>query len=64
MSTIRCTAEYRDGNEALTASSVFTEFIADLPSDAALSPISIEQGTQRDPWQVLVGLRATWDEER
>lgn len=65
MSTVKCSAEVRnEGDEQLTADRSFSEWVRDLPADAKLSAISIDKGSQRDPWPVLVGLRATWEEER
>jgi hypothetical protein len=29
-----------------------------------LHPVMVEKGGQRDPWKVMVGIRAAWDEER
>lgn len=64
MTTVRCTSEFRSNTPALTASAKFVTWVHGLPASAALSPITVDKGTQRDPYPVLVGLRATWDEER
>lgn len=64
MMTVKCSAEFRPGDEQLTADRALTDFIASLPAHAALSPITVDKGSQRDPWTVMVGLRATWDDER
>ena len=62
---VKCSAEYRlDGDEQLTADRAFSDWVADLPASATLSPITVDKGSQRDPWPVLVGLRATWEDER
>lgn len=63
MTTVQCTAEFR-ADDQLTADRPLTDWIRDLPPAAALSPITVDKGSQRDPWPVLVGLRATWTEER
>lgn len=60
---VKCTAEFRR-DEQLTADRELTDFIKGLPADAVLSPITIDQGSQREPWLVLVGLRAEWEEAR
>ena len=63
--TVKCSAEFRPGgDEQLTADRALTDWIANLPAYATLSKIEIDKGNQRDPWPVLVGLRATWEEER
>lgn len=65
MAAVKCVSEFRtESAEQLTASRALTEFIRDLPADAVLAPVTVEKGNQRDPWPVLVGLRATWEEER
>lgn len=59
----RLTAEYRtDGEKQLTVGDIRT-MIAGVPDEALVSAIRIDKGTQRDPWPVLVGLRAAWEEE-
>lgn len=63
MHVVKCRSEFRT-DEQLTASLALTQFITDLPADAVLEPITVDQGNQRDPWPVLVGLRATWEEDR
>lgn len=40
------------------------EWLRSIPLEAAISPLIRETGHQRDPIQVLVGLRATWQEQR
>lgn len=64
MHTVKCSAEFRSEGDRLTADRSLTDFITNLPADAALAPITVEKGSQRDPWPVMVGLRATWEEER
>lgn len=64
MTSVKCSAEFRPGREQLTASHALAQFIGGLPADATLSPITTDKGHQRDPWVVLVGLRASWEEER
>ena len=64
MSNVKCAAEFRPGEEQLTANRSLTDFIAGLPATATLAPITVDKGSQRDPWPILVGLRATWEEER
>lgn len=64
MATVKCSAEYRPSNDQLTADRAFTDFVTGLPASAVLSPITVDKGNQRDPWVVLVGLRASWEEER
>lgn len=71
---IKSTAEFRqddDGPEPgtnraapLTASRELCAFLQDLPAEAVLTPLTVDQGNQRDPWHVLVGLRASWEEQR
>lgn len=62
----KCSSEYRvtDPDEHLIASLDLTDWLQALPSDAALTAITVEHGPQRDPWSVTVGLRATWTEVR
>jgi hypothetical protein len=65
MTTLKCSTEFVTGdNEQLTADQDLTDFIRNLPADAKLSPVIHDKGNQRDPWPVLVGLRASWEEER
>ena len=65
MTTVKCSAEYRrDDGEPLTADRPYCDWVRDLPAGAVLYPIQIDKGSQRDPWTVLVGMRATWEEER
>lgn len=64
MTAVKCSAEFRPGSEPLTADRGLTDWIRDLPADAVLSSVTVDKGNQRDPWPVLVGLRATWEEER
>lgn len=62
---VKCVAEYRrDDAEQLVADRAFSDWVRDLPADAALAPIEIDKGSQRDPWPVLIGIRATWEEIR
>lgn len=63
MTTVQCAAEFR-ADDQLTADLSLTSWVRDLPANAALSPITVDKGSQREPWPVLVGLRATWTEER
>lgn len=39
-------------------------WLMQVPNGAALSPIIKDFGTQRDPNETLVGLRAEWSENR
>lgn len=68
MTTVKCSAEFRtegDGEHLqLTADRALTDWITGLPAHATLSAIEWDNGSQRDPWTVLVGLRAEWTEER
>lgn len=63
--TTECTSEVRSdsGTERITAGEI-TAWIARLPKQALISAIEHDKGSQRDPWPVLVGLRATWTESR
>lgn len=62
---VESTAEFRtDNDEPLTASAAYSIWVNKLPGHATLTPIQIDQGTQREPWPVTVGMRASWDEER
>lgn len=40
------------------------DWLPNIPSAAAIDPLLRECGSQRDPYTVLVGLRATWQEQR
>lgn len=51
------------GSEKLTAGHV-QAWVNALPSDAQLEPLTRSSGDQRDPYQVFVGLKATWTETR
>lgn len=63
--TVKMQSEYRaNDDEPLTASSEFTDWVKALPGEAVLSPSIVEKGNQRDPWPVLVGMVAKWEEER
>lgn len=64
MTKVRCSAEFRPGDEQLFVSQELEDFISGIPSGALLSPVIVDKGNQRDPWPVLVGLRATWEEGR
>lgn len=64
MTTVVCTSEFRAEGDALTADRMLTEWITCLPTHAVLAPTTVDKGSQRDPWPVMVGLRATWTEER
>lgn len=61
---VKCSAEFRTDGEQLTADLALVDFIRDLPADAVLQSIIHDKGSQRDPWPILVGLRATWEEAR
>jgi hypothetical protein len=65
MITVKLSAEFQteDGDQ-LTATREYTDWVADLPSSAELHPVTVDKGNQRDPWPVLVGMRATWEEQR
>jgi len=53
----------RGDTEQLIAADV-REWIKSVPDGAVISPISHDKGNQRDPWPVLVGLYARWEEAR
>jgi len=62
--TRRCQSEIRaNKGETLTAESV-QRWIDQVPHDAELAAIQEDRGNQRDPWLVLVGLRATWGDDQ
>lgn len=64
MTEVECTSTVTAvPDEQLTAHSVAV-WSAALPGDAVLTQIIRDRGTQRDPWPVLVGLKATWKETR
>jgi hypothetical protein len=65
MTSVQCSSEYRtDDNQPLAATPDLVDFITGLPEGAPLTPITVDKGNQRDPWPVLVGLRAQWQEQR
>jgi hypothetical protein len=64
MSLVKCTAEFRPGEEPLVKDQALEKFITSLPNGTVLHPVMVEKGGQRDPWKVMVGIRAAWDEER
>lgn len=58
----RRTAEFRtDNDEQLRAVDVQV-LLAEVPPEAKISAIRVDKGSQREPWPVLVGLRAEWEE--
>lgn len=64
-SLIECTTEVRgpEGGRFLRACDV-SDWITRLPEGAILEPIMFYGGTQRDPEETLIGLRAGWSEQR
>lgn len=60
-----CTSEARamEGDECLHVADV-ADWIAALPKGATLEGITRDFGSQRDPDERLVGLRARWSEGR
>lgn len=67
---IKSTSEYRPGSppygqhSRLSATPDFVFWIEQLPPNAELFPIQVDIGTQRDPRDVLIGMRAIWEESR
>jgi hypothetical protein len=62
---VKCTSEFRpEEREPLEASIELVRWIGDLPAGAVLAPVTVDVGNQRDPWPVMVGLRANWTETR
>lgn len=51
-----------DAEVPLTLNQAFREWVQALPDHAVLTPITRDKGDQREPWPVLVGLRAAWTE--
>lgn len=65
VNTVKCSAEFRPVvNERLTASPELMNWLSRLPDDAELQHLTFDKGDQREPWILLVGLRATWEEDR
>jgi hypothetical protein len=65
MNTVKCSSQFRPVvNEQLTASPELMNWLSRLPDDAVLQHVTFDKGNQRDPWVLLVGLLATWEEER
>ena len=61
---VECQSEIRaEEGDDLTAQTV-RGWLGSVPDGASLTPITVDRGNQRDPWIVLVGLRATWSESR
>lgn len=58
---INCTAEFKVNDITTEA---LKQFLESIPPNARLSPIMKEIGTQRDPEQKWIGLRAIWQEQR
>lgn len=64
MSEVECTSTVKaEGDGHLTAGAV-ASWVAGLPGDAKVTHLTRDIGNQRDPWIVLVGLKATWKEKR
>lgn len=61
--SIDCTARIEAEGDYLHAIRV-REFVASLPDGAVISAVIKDFGNQRDPEPRLVGLRASWSEER
>jgi hypothetical protein len=62
--TIACTSSVTAApDEPLTAAAVAL-WIADIPSNAKLTHLTRDIGSQRDPWIQLYGLKADWTEAR
>lgn len=61
---VKCTSKVEaEPGDYLTAGLV-KAWAADLPPDATVSHLTRDLGSQRDPYVVLVGLRAAWTETR
>ena len=61
--SIDCTAKLEAEGEYLHAIRV-REFVDTLPDGAVITAIIKDFGSQRDPEPRLVGLRASWSEQR
>lgn len=61
--TVASTAEFK-ATDPLTASDELRTWLRDIPDGAEITPITRDIGDQRDPWHILVGLRAKWQEVR
>lgn len=61
---IQCQAEFKAASGYLITKKELMEFLDPLPLGAVIEPIMKEMGSQRDPWQVFVGVKARWSETR
>lgn len=58
----KSTSEFRtEDNAVLMVTFELREWIEELPLGAELRPIQTDIGSQREPWVVTVGLRASWE---
>lgn len=59
----RRTAEYRTNDDSpLRVADIQTMLADDVPPEAVLTAIRVDKGSQREPYPVLVGLRAEWED--
>lgn len=62
--SVDCRSEVRADSEHYLLASEVRSWIMQLPNGATLAPIIKDFGTQRDPDERLIGLRAEWSEGR
>lgn len=63
---VQMSAQVTTENEVLSPAEA-KQFFAELPPESLsgnLTMLTTDRGSQRDPSQVLVGLKVTWQEER
>lgn len=53
-----------DEHVPLRTSDDLANWLREVPLDVELTPIMYDAGSQFDPNRIMVGLQATWDEER
>lgn len=61
---VTCKAAVRTEDSGQLTAVAVADLLRDVPPDARLFSIMHDKGTQRDPYPVLVGLRAVWTERR
>lgn len=61
---VEMSSEIRTERDGMLLASDVKPWLDRLPDGAVLTQIIEDRGNQRDPWPVLVGLRATWSEVR